>query len=279
MSIKQSVNNLFAGKDAEGGTSFLPTDYIVQKAETRANVVCLVLFGVVLFGVVGAFLVTHRAWNAVRDQQRTINAEYTDQTRKIEQLKQLDAQQSLMLEKAEIAATLNERVPRSILMAEVVNRMPDRVTLTEMQLASKRIVEAPAPKGSGPQSLSKPQAKAGQPAPAAAGGAEPPRPKPPKTEYTVTLMGLASADEAVADFQRSLKECALLDRVDLISAEAVTIDDITMRKFRIEAMIREDADARRIEPLQVPRIKNAMSGKPASNARHAEAEGDKNKAD
>ena len=77
MSIKQAVSSVFGSPGSEGGTSFLPSDYIVQKAESRANIVCLILFGTVLFGVVGAFLVTHRAWNTVREQQRQINAEYT----------------------------------------------------------------------------------------------------------------------------------------------------------------------------------------------------------
>jgi Tfp pilus assembly protein PilN len=277
MSITQRVGSMFGQADGGGSTSFLPSDYLTQKAETRANVVCLVLFGVVLFGVVGAFLVTHRAWNTVRDQQRRINAEYTEQTKKIEQLKQLDAQQGLMLEKAEVAATLNERVPRSILMAEVVNRMPERLTLTEMQLSSKRIIEAPPKSATGPQSLGKTMPKGakpsvpGQGAKGAAGTTEESRPKPPRMEFNLTLMGLASNDEGVADFQRGLKECALLDRVDLVSAEAVTIDEVTMRKFRIEAMIRDDADARRIEPLQVPRLKSAMKGKPGSGNKQVEA--------
>lgn len=269
MGIKQHVSNLFAGPGSDAGTSFLPADYLQRKAESRANIVCLALFGVVLFGVVGAFLVTHRSWNAVRDQQRAINAEYTEQTKRIEQLKQLDAQQALMLEKAEIAATLNERVPRSILLSELVNRMPERLTLTELQLVSKRQVEAAPAKGAGgPKTLSKaaPAKPTGKPGTAPADAkTEAPRPKPAKIDYTLSIVGLAANDEAVADFQRGLKECSLLNKVDLVSAEAVIIDEVTMRKFRIEAMLRADADARHIEPLKVNRMKAAMAPKPSGS--------------
>ncbi len=260
------------------GTSFLPADYLQRKTETRANIVCLVLFGVVLFGVVGAFLVTHRAWNSVRDQQRGINAEYTEQTRKIEMLKQLESQQATMLDKAEVAATLNERVPRSILLAEIVNRMPERLTLNEVQLVSKRMVEAAPVKGAPqpnsiagkaaakppvpPASLTKKPGGVGGGKDAAADAAA--RPKPAKMEYTITLTGFAASDEMVADYQRELKECALLDRVDLISSVASVVESVSLRKFRIEAMIRAEADARKIEPLRAPRLKS-----PASSAQAA----------
>jgi len=276
-----NLNAMMQRGSEPGGTSFLPADYLQRKTETRANVVCLVLFAVVLFGVVGAFLVTHRAWNSVREQQRAINGEYTEQTKKIELLRQLESQQATMLDKAEVAATLNERVPRSILLAELVNRMPERLTLSEMQLVSKRLIEPAPPKGAtGPQSISgKTVGKAAAPAGGAAGKKpaakeEPPKPKPPKMEYTITLSGFAGSDEMVADYQRSLKECALLERVDLISSVASVVEEVNLRKFRLEAVIRQDADARKIEPLRAPRLKSpataqasATGGRTVSAAR------------
>jgi hypothetical protein len=78
-------------------------------------------------------------------------------------------------------------------------------------------------------------------------------------EYTITLTGFAASDEMVADYQRELKDCALLDRVDLISSVASVVEEVSLRKFRIEAMIRPEADARKIEPLRAPRLKNPAS--------------------
>lgn len=277
--LKERLGNFFAPGEAGSGTSFLPSDYLQRKAETRANVVCLMLFGVVLFGVVGAFLVTHRAWSTVRDQQRLINTQYTEQTKKIEQLKELENQQAVMLDKAEIAATLNERVPRSILMAELVNRMPERVTLSEMQLTSKRIIEAPkAATAGGPQSLSKGGGAKSVASKDAKGGKQPakeeaPRPKPQKIEYTISLTGFSTSDESVADYQRSLKECGLLDKVDLVSSAEAKVEEVSMRKFRIEAMIRSDADARKIEPLKSPRLSSPTSAGPTAGADGAGAAG------
>lgn len=247
--------------------SFLPEDYLQRKEEARANFVNLLLFLVVLFGVVGAFFVTNRQWNNVRTQQAEINGLYAAEAEKIQQLQQLEAQKAEMLEKAEVTTALIERVPRSILLAEVINRMPEKLTLTELNMVGKRIREDPPKKpGAKPKSLAA-STKGGAAKKPAAGKAGPKeeevaRARPPRMEFTVSLIGLSASDEDVADFHASLKECPLLDRVDLVSSVASKIDDVVMRKFRIEAMIKPGADARSIEPLQVPRLRapTALTG-------------------
>ena len=40
----------------------------------------------------------------------------------------------------------------------------------------------------------------------------------------------------------------------------VVIDDVGLRKFKIEAVIRSSADAREIEPLHVPRLASSIAG-------------------
>ncbi|MGQ0627593.1 MAG: PilN domain-containing protein, partial [Phycisphaerales bacterium] len=176
---------------------------------------------------------------------------------KIEQLKVLEQQKTEMLEKADMTTSLIEKVPRSILMAEIVNRMPERLTLTDLQLQSKRIAEPAATAKASPQSIAKAPTKGAKPpAPGTKkdGPADAPKPaKPPKIEYTLTIMGLAATDESVADFQAALKKCELLDRVEHVSSIASTVDSVSMRKFRIEAQLRTDADARKIDPLRVTR--------------------------
>jgi Tfp pilus assembly protein PilN len=260
LGFKRNAASVSAAAGQPPATSFLPEDYLQRRWESRVNTLNLLLFGIVLFGVVGAFFVTHQAWNAVRAQQREINAQYTEETKRIEQLKVLETQKSEMLDKAEVTTTLIERVPRSILLAELINRMPERLTLTEVEVKSKRIVEAPPPPTVGPQSIAKapgkPAAKPGAPG---APKAEPPRPKPPKMEFTITISGLSANDEAVADYLTSLKTCGLLERVDHLSSTASIIDNVSMRKFKLEAQIRADADARKIDPLKVPRLDKPLA--------------------
>ncbi|MBY0312092.1 MAG: PilN domain-containing protein [Phycisphaerales bacterium] len=249
-----------------GGQSFLPEDYLQKKGERRAIAISLFLFLVVAIGIVGAFFVTFRQWTMVKATQEQVNKDFAAETKKIEQLKQLEAQRDELKEKADITLALVERVPRSILLAELINRMPEQLTLSELEIKSKRIQQqaAAAKPGAlaGPKTLA--EVKAAQKNTAQAKPVAPPPPSPPKFEFRVELSGLAGSDEDVADYYQRLVQCPLLDRVDMIFSSDTKVDDVQMRKFKIEATIKAAADARAIEPLHVPRLnpKPGVAAKP-----------------
>jgi Tfp pilus assembly protein PilN len=253
------------------GASFLPQDYVARKAEMRANLICLGLFGVVMFCVVAAFFVTNRQWLQVRKSQHSITTQYTQEALKIEQLKQLEKQKNEMMEKAEITTALIERVPRSILLAELITRMPDDITLLELSLISKRIKDAPPPpkdaKATGPQiktlaSVAKPAAPGAEPKE----GVAPAKVAPPRFEYTLRMIGVARVNNNIADYIQSLKDCQLLDNPDLKYIKETQIEKMDLRKFEIEAVIRKDADARGIEPVKDLNARGAPGTDPTKPA-------------
>ena len=158
--------------------SFLPEDYVKSKGERRANMLSLTLFGVMMLAVVAAFFATNRRWMSVRNEQRSINAMYVREAEKIEELKELEKQRAEMVDKASLTTALIVRVPRSILLAEFINRMPEETTLLEFTLESKRVKVAAAPvkaTGKKPKSLTRSpsaeEAKAAAEAAKASGGA------------------------------------------------------------------------------------------------------------
>ncbi|MCC6429115.1 MAG: PilN domain-containing protein [Phycisphaerales bacterium] len=240
------------------GGSFLPEEFLARRAELRAGVLGLVLFGVVMALVVGAFLVTNQRWRSVRADARAVEAEYEEQKLKLEQLDALEHDREEMLEKAEIVSALVEKTPRSLLMSELVSRMPPGMTMLEVKLDGKR-VEPPKSeeKKKGPQkvgTLSKgkadPKAKVkgkegsadakGKPAVAKA---EPPKPAreriaPPKFDYTMTITGVSPVNSEVTDFLTKLTECELVQNVDLVFIQETDIGGLPMRKFEITAQLR-----------------------------------------
>jgi Tfp pilus assembly protein PilN len=250
-------------RNNEHGGSFLPQDYVQHKAELRANIICLALFGIVMFGIVGAFFVTNRQWLQVKRERQAITVEYTQQAARIEQLKNLEAQKAEMMAKAEVTTALVEKVPRSILMAELVTRMPDEMGLLELHLISKRIREAPttarqqaaAPRpGTGTGQIRTLSGRSPTARPTSTPTSE--RVAPPRFEHTLRLVGVARANNNVADYLAALKACSLLDNVELRHIKNFTLDKVEMRHFEIEAVLRRDADARGIEP--VTEIRQAM---------------------
>jgi len=241
-------NNTFQS----GGASFIPEDVINKRLERRTSAICLSLFFVVMICVVGAFFVTNQRWTAVKDHQEAINTRYVQAAKDIEVLKELETQRAEMVDKASLTTALIERVPRSILLAEFINRMPEETTLLEFTLESKRVKEAVAPQqvaGKKPKSLTRsPSAEEAKAA------AEAAKPKPPKFETSLVVIGAASTHQEVSEYLKTLQKCELLGFVELKYSESTIIDDQGLIKFRMEADLLADADARRIEPLKAPRL-------------------------
>jgi Tfp pilus assembly protein PilN len=241
------------------GGGFLPEDYVQRKAEGRANIIGLTLFCAVMGTVVAAFFVTNRNWKSVHDEREAIAVQYTAAEPEIELLIKLEEQKEQMLQKAEIVTALIEPVPRSILMAELVTRMPEEMTLLTVELKGRRVAEASPVKGQesaaqqrtsvrGRQAGSLGGTKTG----ASADAAEQAKILPPRYEYTLTLTGVTADNAEIADYLDALKMSPLLRRVELHYAERQKMKDVEMRKFQISAEIDPRADARGIEPPASP---------------------------
>jgi Tfp pilus assembly protein PilN len=226
--------------------SFLPADYLRRKRESRALILNLALFVGMIGLVGGAFIVTNRQWTEVRGEQQRVNAEYEAEAAKIEQLKKLDEQRQDLMYRAEVTNALIERVLRSVLLAEVVNRMPPTATISELALESSRAPEAPV-KAVVPQAGSLTGGGGGE------AKKEVVRKRPLRLEFKLSITGLCANDTEVADFQTALMKSPLLDRVDLMSTVEHIVGDRQMRRFRIEAGIRPDADTSVMTPLAVKR--------------------------
>jgi Tfp pilus assembly protein PilN len=217
--------------------SFLPGEYVKNKAESRGNVIALSMFAVVLAGVLGAFVMTNKQWKRVRDEQVTVNEQYVQEGKKLDQLKQLEEQRSQIMEKAEITAALLEKVPRWALLAEVTMRMPTerRMTLTGLDLKSRRL-EAPAPAGPAPAVKSLTDSSKGKD-----GKSDKPAVQAPRFEYTLKLNGFAEVNNDIADFLASLKQSPALDKVELAFIEEAKHNNEDLRKFEMTATVRTTA--------------------------------------
>ena len=132
-------------------TGFLPDDYVKGRAERRTNIMAITLFVVVMGGVALAYVATDRTWNDVRSARAAINQRYQDAGARIEEMKAYEERVARIVDKAHIAVGLLDSVPRSNLLAEIVGRMPDTLSLTRFNLETTEIKapkEKPAAVGS-----------------------------------------------------------------------------------------------------------------------------------
>ncbi len=239
--------------------SFLPEDYIEERAERRTNLISLILFGVVMITVFAAFMVTNREWTQVRASQEAINSQYQLAARQIDELTQLEQQKEQMLNKAELAAALVERVPRSILLAELINRMPPRLSLLKFELKSEKVRVIRAL----PNNRRRGRNAGPKRAPTRAqASSEPEKIEIPRRVVTVSMVGVAPTDLEVSRFMSALTSYSLLRDVTLDYSREREVDDRIMRQFGIKMKLNSNADVRRIETSpDVPDLRDPMTDK------------------
>jgi Tfp pilus assembly protein PilN len=222
--------------------SFLPDDYLERKARRRANILCGVLAVIVLGVIVSAFQYMEKITKAVDAKFIAVDQQYADAARRIEKVNQMRAQQQQVVRRAELAASLVEKVPRSNILAELSNSLPPGLSLLNLMMESKERASA-AP----------PAMTAFEQKRAALEGRAINAVIAPKTyDVFLKLEGVASTDVQVGDLMEKLKRSPLFKDVNLIYTEELKQTGQTqagkkgseesMRKFQIELTLNPNAE-------------------------------------
>ena len=217
--------------------SFLPDDYLERKARRRANALCAGLSVVVMGAIAAAFSITERNMREVEGRAAGVDRAYTEAAKSIEQVKNMKQQHEKVVHHAELVSSLVEKVPRSNLLAEFTNSLPEGASLLDLVMESRAKAQpAPAAAPTPAQRAKGPQRAA---APAAA--APPP---PPQFDVQIKLTGIADTDVQVAEFMTKLAVCDLLKDVNLVISDVHKQGDRTVRRFQIEMMLNPAAEVK-----------------------------------
>jgi len=229
--------------------SFLPEDYVEQRAQRRANVLCLLLFLAVMCGIAGAVFVSERDYKQAVSVQMDVNQRFEEAARRIDQLDQLQQRREEMVRKAQVTSNLVERVPRTLILSELINNMPANVSLLKLDLSTK-VIKARTMATTALEQQRQDQAKA-----VAA-------PEMDEMEVSLDVVGVAPTDLHVAQFMTSLGKGAMFRDLNLAYSEETTIEGTKLRSFRIEMKLSPDIDMQKIEPKLVKRElkQNPMAG-------------------
>ncbi len=213
--------------------NFLPEDYVEKRQAARAAVVFIGLLLVVVGGIVGAYLFTQLRNKGVFDERDRVVAQYDEASKKIAEAQELQKQKELMVQKAEIATQLMERVRRSMLLGELAKLLPTGVTFVSLDMKSHEL-QGPPPTQSDLDKAK--QAASGQP----------PEYKAPAVDVTINLVGTAPTDSEVAAYMSALQKSTLLTGVSLLFSEEFrkSKDEKSVRKFSVEMHLNPNADLR-----------------------------------
>jgi Tfp pilus assembly protein PilN len=194
--------------------SLLPEEFVNETRERRTGLLAAVLFPLVLAAVVGAFFVTNRQWSQVRDAQAAVDEQTTRVAAQIGEMRSLERIRAEMGARSELARGLLEPVPRSLILAILVQTMPNEITLTAVEIRSEEIRP---PKEAKPAGAAGSSAKAsGKPTVAKPAGAPVPR-----RATVLSIGGLAPSLHEVGRWMSALEQVPMFASVRLELMEEV----------------------------------------------------------
>ena len=228
-----------------GHEDFLPPEYVEHRADRRTQALGLGLFLIVIAAVLLAFLAKRSDWqrvSAIRDQ---VTTRYEEAGQEVAVIAALEERQRRIHERARVAASLVERLPRSVLLSEFINRMPPGLGLLEYDLHTVQI------KAAAPKTADGRNSRAGR---AKKRPAEVDAPlQAPTYRTVVSMLGFAPTDLQVSEFLAELNGHSLFEDVVLQFSEETDMNGMIVRQFRVTCALGPDADIRNVTPRRAPR--------------------------
>jgi Tfp pilus assembly protein PilN len=187
--------------------NLLPQDYYQRRQGQRTNIMCGVLFAVVMVGIVSASMVSRSKGNKTQTIMDDLNRSYNQAAQTISQMQTLKSQKQAILDKWRRIQALQDPVSKSVVLAVLTNARPDGVSLLNVKLDS----HFPKPKKKPKKALAVKTTKAKAKTPAV-----PPAPEPQiEPKVSVEIIGLAGTDFQVARYLANLTDSGLTQSVDL----------------------------------------------------------------
>lgn len=223
--------------------SFLPEDYLDRKIARRTNLICVGLFLVMIAAIGAAFYVQNRQDEGTRAELVEVNNAFTKRADQLRQIKLLQEQQQQMIDKAKVVRQLVERVPRSIILAEMVNNMPPALSLLEFDLETKA---TPAPRNL--TAIDRAKAKQEKDKAKDEGKIEiVPR------QVFIDIEGIAQNEKQITEFMGNLTHHPLFVGVGLEFIEQDTIEQTDLFRFRIRMELNQEVLIERSAPEDLER--------------------------
>ncbi|UCD49065.1 MAG: PilN domain-containing protein [Phycisphaerales bacterium] len=211
--------------------NFVPDDYVQSNESRRANLMCLVLFSVVMAALGGSFVTIKIRQKACRTEEAIVNGKMAQMQEAIDKFEELQTRRKEMMKTALTTAELLEPVPRSVLLASLTNNLPAGVSLVDLNMIQKD----PAGNRGSRSARRGNKYRAAQ----ARGNDQAGEKLSPeqRLETHMDIEGMAPSDLQVAEYIERLGDSILLDDIALVQSVEKVVDDKTFRHFKLTAQL------------------------------------------
>ena len=213
--------------------NFVPDDYVQSNESRRANLMCLVMFSVVMAVLGGSFVMIKIRQRACSAEESLVNAKMARMQESIQKFEELQTKRKEMMRTALTTAELLEPVPRSVVLASLTNCLPAGVSLLKVNLLQKEVKQT----SQAIAAKSKYQAAQEQqasPEPEVKVSAE------KQVETHMEIEGVSPSDLQVAAYIERLGSSILLTDVALVESKEKKVDTTSFRQFKLTAVLRPE---------------------------------------
>ena len=205
--------------------NFVPDDYVQDNESRRTNLMCVILFVLVMSALGGVFTTILMRKRACAAEEALLNAEMARKQVEIRKVEELQSKRKEMMKTALTTAELLEPVPRSILLATLTNNLPAGTSLVDLNIIQKEF------KDDGDQGTHKSSA-------AASGPGKKTIVSPEKSlETCIDIGGITWSDLQVAEYIQRLENCELLNNIALVESKECKVKDEVFRQFKLKAKL------------------------------------------
>jgi hypothetical protein len=207
--------------------NFVPDDYVQSNESRRANLMCLILFSVVMAALGGSFFTIKVRQRSCNAQETLVNAKMARMQEAIDKFEALQTKRKEMMKTALTTAELLEPIPRSVLLASLTNSLPVGTSLVNLKL-----IQREPSKDSPRRSTPKTNYQA-----ANAQGSGSSMSAEQMLDTHMTIEGVAPTDLQVAAYIERLGHSILIDNVALVESKEQKVDGSFYRHFKLTAML------------------------------------------
>jgi len=201
--------------------NFVPDDYVQDNESRRTNLMCVVLFVLVMSALGGVFTTILMRRKACAAEEALLNAEVAQKREEIRKVEELQAKRKEMMKTALTTAELLEPVPRSIILATLTNNLPAGTSLVDLNIIQKESKDAGnrGGKKSSAKTIESPEKR---------------------LETYIDICGITWTDLQVAAYIERLEDCALLNEIALVESKECKVKDEVFREFKLKAKLCRD---------------------------------------
>lgn len=212
--------------------NFVPDDYVQSNESRRANLMCLVLFSVVMAAWGGSFVTIKIRQRACNAEEGLVNAKMARMQEAIKKFEELQTRRKEMMRTALTTAELIEPVPRSVVLASLTNNLPAGVSLVKLDLIQNE------PRNDSRRQAAKSRYEAAKQTGGSAAEVKPGGER--QLDTNLTIEGMAPSDLQVAAYLEQLGVSSLVTNVALVESKEKKVDETSFRHFKLTAMLSKE---------------------------------------